>query len=145
MNQTIWLVIWIAVVLLGVVVETLGPQLISIWFAVAGLGAVIANLCGLSGTVQFVLFVVLAVLLVIFTRPLARKLKAKEENSRTNVDALAGQTCVVTEEIDNLQAKGACKVGGQSWTARAENGEVIPEGHVVRIVRVEGVKLIVTE
>ena len=61
----------------------------------------------------------------------------------TNSDRVIGETAVVTESIDNIQAKGSVKVQGQLWTARSENGEVIPEGSQVTVIRIEGVKLIV--
>ena len=66
--------------------------------------------------------------------------------SKTNVDSLIGKSAKVTKTIDNIQAQGQVMVNGMEWTARSEDDDaVIPEGTVVTIRRISGVKLIVTE
>ena len=80
--------------------------------------------------------------MIFVTRPLYKRF-IKTKLVPTNSDRLIGDTAVVTETIDNLEAKGAVKVQGQVWSARSENGEVIPENTPVTVVRIEGVKLIV--
>ena len=50
----------------------------------------------------------------------------------------------MTEEIDNLKAQGQVTVAGVVWTARADGDEVVPRGAKVRVLRIEGVKVIVT-
>ena len=62
----------------------------------------------------------------------------------TNADMLIGQECLVTEDIDNLTGRGAVAVGGKVWTARAETDVPIPAGTAATVLRIEGVKLIVT-
>ena len=57
---------------------------------------------------------------------------------------LIGSDCVVRERIDNLRGTGAVLAQGKEWTARTENGDASAEvGEIVKIVRIEGVKLIV--
>ena len=82
-------------------------------------------------------------MLLILTRPLATKyLDSKTE--KTNSEALIGQRAVVTQKINNLDATGQVKAGGMEWTARAkEEGTIIPEGEIVTILEIQGVKLIV--
>ena len=63
---------------------------------------------------------------------------------KTNVDAVVGSLAVVTEEINNLQATGAVKLGAVVWTARSTEDVTVPAGATVRIDRVEGVKLFVS-
>ena len=59
----------------------------------------------------------------------------------TNADAVLGREARVTEAIDNTVPSGAVYVDGKTWSARSESGETLPEGTLVRAVRMEGVKL----
>ena len=139
MEAICWLVVLI--VLLLVEIATLG--LTTIWFAGGALVACVAALLHASIWVQIVLFLVVSVLLLLFTRPVAVRYMNKNR-TKTNVDSMAGKEAVVTEDIDNLKAQGVVQVNGLEWTARAENNQdVIPKGSVVEVTRVDGVKLIV--
>ncbi len=79
---------------------------------------------------------------LIATRPLTKKILSKKKQP-TNADRNIGQIAVVTEEIENLKDKGAVKVNGVVWTAKNTADDPIPAGEKVRILRIEGVKLIV--
>ena len=71
------------------------------------------------------------------------KEKTSFERVATNADAVIGKNAVVTEQIDNIHAKGAVKVDGKEWTARSDDGNIIiSEGEIVTVLRIEGVKLI---
>ena len=137
-------VFWLCAVILFLIVEALVPGLVSIWFAVGSVPALISALCGGPVWLQVVLFLVCSVLALALTRPLAKKYV----NSRvqpTNADMLIGKDCVVKETVDNLQGTGAVSVGGKVWTARTEaEGEVLPAGSVAKVLRIDGVKLIIT-
>ena len=76
------------------------------------------------------------------TRPLLRKVTSAKAVP-TNADRVLGETGKVTETIDNENSTGAVYADGKTWTARSEDGAVIPEGAVVEILRMEGVKLFV--
>ena len=94
--------------------------------------------------VQIGLFVVVSVLSMAVIRPLARKYW-QPRTEKTNADRILEHQGVVLETINNLQASGQIKVGGSVWTARSASGEEIPEGTLVRVLRIEGVKAIVQE
>ena len=48
------------------------------------------------------------------------------------------------EPIDNLMGTGAVSVGGRIWTARTEeDGITAQPGEIMKVIRIEGVKLIV--
>lgn len=134
-----WLIALI--VLLAVEIATMG--LTTIWFAGGALVALIAALLGANIVVQVILFVAVSLILLIFTRPVA--VKYLNNNAvKTNAEGLIGRTAKVIYTIDNVNSTGYASVDGQEWTARSEdNGIVIPEGTLVTIVRIEGVKLIV--
>ncbi len=136
-----WLVLLI--VLLGIEMATMG--LTTIWFAGGALVAILAALLHAPIIVQIVLFFLVALVLIIFTRPVAVRYFNKDR-IRTNVESIVGKQAIVTEEIDNLQAKGKVTVNGQEWTARSvEAGKSIEAGAVVTVVSVSGVKLMVRE
>ncbi|MBR5247591.1 MAG: NfeD family protein [Lachnospiraceae bacterium] len=136
-----WLVLLI--VLLGIEMATMG--LTTIWFAGGALVAILAALLHAPIIVQIVLFFLVALVLLIFTRPVAVRYFNKDR-IRTNVESIVGMQAIVTEEIDNLQAKGKVTVNGQEWTARSVvEGKSIEAGAVVTVVSVSGVKLMVSE
>ena len=137
----IWLVLLI--VFIGVEATTLG--LTSIWFAGGALIAMIAAALNAPMWLQVILFLTVALLLLIFTRPIAVKYFNKDR-AKTNVDSIVGKQAIVTAEIDNLMSAGKVVVSGQEWSARSmEEGITIPEGSVVIVEAVSGVKLLVRE
>ena len=139
LSPVIWLVLGIAFA----VIEGLTVQLTSIWFAVgAAVTAAVAAIFHISGQAQFWTFLIISVLLLAATRPFARrKLQVKKVN--TNADRVIGQVGVVISAIDNLQAAGRVKVSGLDWSARSRSGDPIAEGCRVRVLAIDGVKLIV--
>ncbi len=137
------MLIWFGLMILFLVLEASSVGLVSIWFAAGSLVALIAAALGAGLAVQIILAVAVSALCLAAVRPLVRKYM-KPKLVRTNVDAVVGNFAVVTEEINNLQATGAVKLGAVTWTARSTNDETIPAGATVRVDRVEGVKLFVT-
>ncbi|MCI6043506.1 NfeD family protein [bacterium] len=134
---------WLAIVIVLLVIEIATLGLTTIWFAGGALVACVAALLHANIWVQIVLFLVVSVLLLFFTRPLAIRYMNKDR-MKTNVDSMVGKEAVVTESIDNLKAQGVVQVNGLEWTARSEESqEVIPKGAIVEVGRVDGVKLIV--
>lgn len=133
------------VILVGIEAATMA--LTTIWFAGGALVAFFAALLGASAEVQLGLFVAVSFVLLLFTRPFAKKLlRTGREEIKTNVDGLIGRTARVTETVDNELGTGAAVVSGQEWTARAFDGESrFAPGETVVIRTVEGVKLMVSE
>jgi membrane protein implicated in regulation of membrane protease activity len=76
-------------------------------------------------------------------RPLARK-HLTPRITRTNVDSVVGAQGFVTADIDNVAAAGQVKLGAMYWSARSTSGAPIPEGTLVRVDRIEGVKVYVS-
>ncbi len=136
-------VIWLIAMVILLVVEAMVPGLISIWFAIGALAALISALFHAPVWLQLVWFFAISILTLVLTRPFVKKYV----NSRvtpTNADVVIGKDAVVTERIDNLHAQGAVMLDGKVWTARTEKEQVTVEaGETVRVLRIEGVKLIV--
>ena len=137
--------IWLAAMIALLIVEALAPGLVSIWFALGALAAMIASMLGAPLWLQIVWFLLVSVVTLLLTRPLARKY-VNSRAVRTNADMAIGQDCLVTEDIDNVLGTGAVSVGGKIWTARmARPDGKARKGELVRAVRIEGVKLIVEQ
>ena len=62
-----YLIFWGIIFILAAIAECTTMQLITIWFAVGALAAVIAALCGLGFTAQFAIFVLASFLLLLLT------------------------------------------------------------------------------
>lgn len=138
-------VVWLAVLVLLVIIELLTMGLTTIWFAGGALVATLAALLGAPVIVQVLLFLVISVLLLFFTRPIAVKYFNKDR-VRTNAESLIGRQAIVISEIDNLQGIGQVNVGGVEWSARSSQDDVtLPVGAVAVVLAINGVKLIVEE
>ena len=138
MEMIFWLIVF--VVLLIVEIATMG--LTTVWFAGGALIAFLAAYLGFGVIVQVVVFLVVSILLLILTRPLAVKF-FNQERQKTNAESLIGQKAIVKEEINTLQATGRVEVNGMEWSAKTEESEIIEEDTIVSTRGTQGVKLIV--
>lgn len=136
-------ILWIILAAVFLAAEFATVALVSLWFVVGSLAALIACLIGADTWLQILIFALSSGAMLLLLRPFLRKY-VDPHKIPTNVEAVIGQKGVVTESIDNLEAVGSVKLNGLPWTARSECGEKIASGTVVTVRRVEGVKLIVT-
>ncbi|MDD3252243.1 MAG: NfeD family protein [Lachnospiraceae bacterium] len=135
-----WLIAF--VILVGIEVMTMA--LTTIWFAGGAFVAFLVSLFGAGLEIQLAVFVIVSFLLLFLTRPFAAKY-INSNTIKTNADGLIGKEARVTAEINNELGTGSAVVGGQEWTARAqEEGTVYAEGTQVWIKEIQGVKLIVS-
>ncbi len=134
--------IWIAAIIIFGVAEAATAGLTSIWFVLGSVAGLIAAVCSAPIWLQVVLFFVVSIAALAFTRPLVVKLM-KKDIKPTNADMVLGGTARVTERIDNALPSGAVYIDGKTWTARSDDGSIIESDTAVRILRMEGVKLIV--
>ena len=131
----------VAIVAFGFL-EGITAQLVSIWFVLGSIGALITAFCGGDIKLQIIVFVAVTVVTLIATRPIIKKrLNSKVE--KTNADRCIGQDAVVTEEINNLLSTGLVKADGKTWSARSSDKSIIPKDSIVVVEKIEGVKLIV--
>ncbi len=139
------MIFWLVLLILCIGIEVATMGLTTIWFGGGALIAVLATAIGAPIWLQVVLFVVVSLVLLLFTRPIAVKYFNKDR-VKTNVESLVGRQAIVISEIDNIHGVGQVTVGGQEWSARTQDDRVIlKEGTVVRVVAINGVKLIVQE
>lgn len=134
---------WLIALVVLAVLEAATVTLVSLWFALGALAALITSFFVQNIWIQFAVFLVVSLVTLLVIRPLARRYVTPAQVA-TNADRAVGSEGVVTQAIDNRNAQGQVTVGGSVWTARSDPEEIIPKGTTIRVLRIEGVKLIVT-
>ena len=135
---------WLALLVIFLIAEAACPiHLVSVWFAIGSLAALLCDSLGAPVWVQITVFVAVSAVLLALLWPLAKKFLNPKVTS-TNVDSVIGSVGVVTADIDNVEAHGQVKLGGMEWTARSTSGDPIAAGTEIRVDRIEGVKVFVT-
>ena len=135
-------VVWIVVLVVTLLLEAATFALVALWFSFGALAAAIAAICGAEVWLQAVIFTAVSIVMLIFTRPIVKKLMPNKfipTNSELNV----GKSATVIEEINNERGGGRVRLNGVDWIAVSENDEIIPNNSVVIVKEVRGAKLIV--
>lgn len=136
-------ILWLIALVLFIVVEAATVTMVSAWFAIGALSALLVAALGAEVWLQFLVFGVVSIVMLAMLRPMARK-HFNPRLTRTNVDAVVDKICLVTTAVDNVHGCGQVKIGDVEWTARSTDGSPIPAGTQVKVDRVEGVKVYVT-
>ena len=134
--------IWLALIIIGVVIEASTVGLVAIWFVIGFVAALIVSFFGVALWVQIAVAVAVSGLALYFTRPLVKKISNKQV-TRTNADRFIGMEGVVTEDILDDSGKGRVEIASQSWAANSFDGSAILKGCKVKVESISGVKLIV--
>lgn len=140
-TQITMIIIWVIVIAVAIIIEEQTAQLVSIWFAAGAIAGIIAALLKWEVYWQLLLASGISFLLVIATRPLAKKLTLNTE-VKTNADKFIGMTGKVTKDI-TPDTKGEIKVDYQLWTAVSLNNKEIKVGEIVVVKEIIGNKLVV--
>lgn len=138
-------IFWLVLMVFCIVVEIATVGLVSIWFAGGSLIACFLAMANIHIVIQVIVFLVVSLLLLFITQPLAKKWLNKDR-VRTNYEGIIGKVVRVTERVDNINETGTALVNGQEWTARSKNDKIILEqGEVAQVVNISGVKLILSK
>ncbi|MCR5231833.1 MAG: NfeD family protein [Acholeplasmatales bacterium] len=141
-DYMIW--VWLAVFVIAIVVEALTEELVSIWF---GAGALITIPISYAAPfwVEIVVFAVISVAALIFTRPLIKKLMDRTER-KTNVDEFVGKRVKVIKDVDKFDG-GEIKLNGIVYTAILceEDDVTIKKDTIVEIVALKGNRVVVRQ
>ncbi|MDO4633891.1 MAG: NfeD family protein [Eubacteriales bacterium] len=141
MGTTYWLILFAILMLF----EAVTVDLTTIWFAIGALVGLAVSAAGGGLAIQLAAFLVVSVVLLLFTRPFIMKFVNKNR-TKTNIDELPGTQAVVTEEIDGIRGTGRVQLRGMDWKAApapSEGEKVLPKGTLVRVESIEGVKVLV--
>ena len=142
MEQYDW-ILWVGLMVVFGILELSTVNLVSIWFVAGSLVAMAAALLGASIWVQIVLCMITAGILLAFLQAFVRKFVTPKKTA-TNADMVLGREAYLTEAVDNIRGTGSLKLDGKEWTVRSMDQTVLPAGTLVKIVKLEGVKLYVT-
>ena len=139
------MILWLIILAATLLIESATMGLTTIWFSGGALAAMIVELLNGSILVQVIVFLVISLILLFYTRPIAVKYFNKKRE-KTNLDSVIGKTAVVTIPIHNLKETGQVLVDGKEWTARSTDlTKQFEKDALVKVVSIKGVKLIVEE
>lgn len=145
MSELATWIVWVVVGVVCLIIEIFTPSFFIMWFGIGAFAGAVVSFLSESFLLQFLTFIVVSTILVIFTRPLAKKMTGKPAR-KAAVDALIGSDGLVIEEIDPVSGKGLVRVGSDVWRARSADGSsTISVGRRVRVVNVDGTHLLVEE
>ena len=137
------LIFWLVLAVVFAIFEASTAALVSIWFALAAVVAFLATFLGIPFWAQLSIFAVFSVIFLLLTKKVVKRIQDTPK-VRTNADLVIGKSALVTEEIDNVKSAGRVKIDGQDWSARSLTGDVFVPGQMVRVHKIEGVKVLVT-
>ena len=142
MTGTTMVFVWLVIAVVLGIFEAATVELVSIWFAVGAVAAMVPAYFNAPFWVQILVFILVSALCFVFTRPFFKKI-IRVNKQPTNVDRLVGQEGVATDDIENIECRGKVFISGLTWSARSETGELIPQGAVVTVKKIEGATLVV--
>lgn len=137
--------IWLIIAGVCLIIEIVTVGFFVFWFAIAALITALLSLFIHNIIAQATIFIIISVILIFLTKPLTDKITKKDKVS-TNVNALIGQEGTVIKEINSGSNKiGQVKILGDTWSAVTTNDftNAIPVGSNVKILKIDGVNLIV--
>ena len=139
------MILWLIVLVAALVIEAMTMGLTTIWFGGGALAAMIVELLNGCISIQVIVFLIISLILLFYTRPIAVK-HFNKKRERTNLDTVIGKTAVVTIPIHNLKETGQVMLDGKEWTARSnDSSKQFDKDALVKIVSIHGVKLMVEE
>lgn len=131
--------IWTVIFLVLLFIEIITVNLVTVWFALGALSAIIVSIFTDNLIIQTLVFIFVSSISLLITKPLVKKLGNKDFVP-TNLDRVVGKVGIVTRDITN-ENYGEVKVLGSIWTACSF--ENIKKDTKVIVQKIDGVKLIV--
>ncbi|MEE1056395.1 MAG: NfeD family protein [Acutalibacteraceae bacterium] len=135
---------WVCIAILAAILEGCTVQLVSIWFAVGAVASAITAIFTDNLLIQLIVFLVVAIICLAVTHPLAKRFKNRHGDVATNCDRYIGKVAEVIVDVNNLESVGQVKVQGSIWSAKSTTDDVLPVGTKVKVNAIEGVKMVVT-
>lgn len=137
--------VWLGIAVVLAVIEVATTQLVTLWFVIGAAATAVCSATFLKDNLlwQIVVFVIISAIMLVLTRPLVKKLKANTLIS-TNSDRNIGKCGLVIADIDPELGTGQVRVGAEKWSAKSKDGTKITEGTNIKVIGIEGVKLVVT-
>lgn len=138
MNMT---VMWLVLGVILFVIEGLTVGLVCLWFGIGAIAAMLSTFIFTNIYIQWIVFIIVSLISLVLLRPLVKK-SAYIPKTKTNASSLIGQKTILVESIEENKY-GRLKFGDISWIAVSANGETIDKGEKVKVVSIDGNKLVV--
>lgn len=139
-----WL-FWLIIAGFFFILEIITVGFLVFWLGLGALLALVVSFFTENIFAQTAVFVVSSIVFIFLTKPFVDKFVSKKgKKIETNAYSIIGQKAIVTKEINSLQGVGQITIDGDIWSAKTENDTIIPSGTAVKILRIDGVKAVVT-
>lgn len=140
LSENLWLV-WILAGVFFLIIELITTALVSIWFVAAAVVTCLVSLAVDSFLWQLVIFLLLSAVFMVIFRYVYKKYIKPGRDEIKREEMLVGRSAVTAEDTDSFGGK--VLAGDVYWRAVSENGEKIPKGETVGIVKADGTTLTV--
>lgn len=137
--------IWLILCGIFLLIEIFNISFLLIWPGIGSFFAFIASILGASIEIQIAVFAISTTLMILFMKPLVKKLFKNKDDTKMNNNAMIGKKGIVIKEINPLEETGQVKVAGELWSAITLDNTKIEINEIVKVTKVEGVKLVVTK
>ena len=134
--------VWLVIAIIFGIFELATTSLVSIWFVIGAVLAMLVSITGLPLWFQIFVFILSSVLVIVFLRPIAMK-HINGKAAKTNLDAMIGRILIAKTDIDNIKMTGKADIDGSTWLVVSKDDSFIPKDEKIRVVGIEGAKLIV--
>jgi len=137
------IVFWAVVIVITILIEINTFDLVSLWFTIGAIIALILAAFTIAPLIQIGVFVGVSLLFIVALQPLTKNIRANKSIVRTNADKVVGMIGVITKEVIPGEI-GEVKVDGELWLAINQEGKAILVGKKVSVKAISGIKLIVS-
>ena len=135
--------IWLILCGIFLLIEIFNISFLLIWPGIGSFFAFIASILGASIEIQIAVFAITTTIMIIFMKPLVKKFFKNKDDTKMNNNAMIGKKGIVIKEINSLEETGQVKVAGELWSAITLDNTKIQINEIVKVTKVEGVKLVV--
>lgn len=135
---------WLIIAGIFFVIEIATVGFLIFWLGIGALIAMVVSFFTNNLIIQTSSFIISSCILIPLTKPLAEKFLTKK-TVPTNSYSLINKHGIVLQDIDSINSVGQVKVNGEIWSAKTEDDTLIKAGTEIEVIRIDGVKLIVSK
>jgi inner membrane protein len=136
-------IIWLLIAAILIAGEAATTGFFLLWFGVGAIVAAVLALLGVTSlAIQIIAFLIVSIVLVIFSKTILQKYLRRtsgDADIKTGVEKMIGKVVTVVASSQGIRHECAVKTSGSVWTAFPVEGEApLIEGESVEIERIEG-------
>ena len=135
--------IWLIAAAVFFIIEVATVGFLIFWLGIGALFAMITSFLTDNILIQTGVFVIVSAILIPITKPFVDKYLVRK-TIPTNTYSVLNKIGIVIKEITSPDGVGLVKIDGEVWSAKSDNDTQINKGTEVKVLKIDGVKLIVT-